>query len=43
MILIDVNILVEAHREDAGHHAKIRKWVEACLASPREWRSPNWV
>jgi len=34
MILVDVNILVEAHREDADHHAEIRKWVEACLTSP---------
>lgn len=34
MILIDVNILVEAHCEDADHHAEIRQWVEAGLASP---------
>ncbi|MGF1531590.1 MAG: type II toxin-antitoxin system VapC family toxin [Puniceicoccaceae bacterium] len=34
MILVDVNILVETHREDAGHHVLIRQWVESCLSSP---------
>lgn len=28
MILIDVNILVYAHRADAPHHASMRKWLE---------------
>ena len=34
MNLIDVNILVEAHREDAGHHREILEWVKACISSP---------
>ena len=28
MILIDVNILVYAHRADAPHHSPMRKWLE---------------
>lgn len=29
MILIDVNVLVYAHREDAADHLRFRKWLEA--------------
>ena len=28
MILLDVNILVNAHRKDAPHHAPLRAWLE---------------
>ena len=31
MILLDVNILVNAHRKDAPHHAPIREWLEELL------------
>ncbi len=34
MKLLDVNILVAAHREDADQHAAIRQWLEAELATP---------
>ena len=34
MKLLDVNILVAAHREDADHHHAIRPWLESELASP---------
>ena len=34
MILLDVNILVQAHREDADHHSEIKSWLEARLAGP---------
>jgi toxin-antitoxin system PIN domain toxin len=28
MMLLDVNILVNAHRKDAPHHARLRPWLE---------------
>ena len=34
MILLDVNILVASHREDAEDHAEIRSWLELELAAP---------
>jgi toxin-antitoxin system PIN domain toxin len=34
VILLDVNVAVAAHREDAENHAKILQWLEAELASP---------
>src|SRR3984893_9775796 len=33
MILIDVNVLVNAHRPDAVDHAKYRKWLAGALVS----------
>ena len=33
MVLIDVNILVYAHRPDAEDHQKYRNWLEATLNS----------
>lgn len=32
MILLDVNVLVHAHREDSIHHTDIRQWLEGRLA-----------
>ena len=34
MILLDVNILVTAHREDAEHHRNIKSWLESALRGP---------
>ena len=34
MILLDVNVLVYAHREDAARHVEFRRWLEAALDSP---------
>jgi len=34
MILLDVNILVSAHREDAEQHREIRSWLESALREP---------
>ncbi len=28
MMLLDVNILVNAHRKDAPHHASLKEWLE---------------
>ena len=33
MILVDVNVLVYAHRPDAVDHAKYRRWLEDALDS----------
>jgi toxin-antitoxin system PIN domain toxin len=33
MLLLDVNILVYAHRRDAENHAKYRRWLEDLLAA----------
>jgi toxin-antitoxin system PIN domain toxin len=34
VILLDVNVLVVAHREDAEDHAEVRSWLESELAAP---------
>ncbi len=34
MILLDVNILVHVHREDAYQHREIKAWVESVLQNP---------
>lgn len=34
MILPDVNVLVNAHREDSPQHATAKAWLEAALAGP---------
>lgn len=33
MILIDVNVLVYAHREDASEHSRYRDWLQGVLGS----------
>ena len=34
MRLLDVNILVHAHREDSDRHEPIREWLEEALMAP---------
>ncbi len=34
MILLDVNILVSTHREDAEQHRQIKGWLQAALRQP---------
>jgi toxin-antitoxin system PIN domain toxin len=34
VILIDVNVLVYAHRPDAADHARYRQWLESAVNSP---------
>jgi len=34
MILLDVNILVSAHRADADRHCEIKSWLEVALSDP---------
>lgn len=31
MLLMDVNVLVHAHRADAPRHREFRRWLEAVL------------
>ena len=38
MILLDINILVSAHREDADQHREIKAWMETALRSRRSRR-----
>jgi toxin-antitoxin system PIN domain toxin len=33
MVLIDVNVLVYAHRRDSQHHIACRRWLEGCINS----------
>ena len=33
MILTDVNVLIDAHREEAVDHARFRGWLETVIAS----------
>ncbi len=33
MLLIDVNVLIYAHREDAADHARYRSWLEGVVNS----------
>ena len=37
MILMDVNVLVYAHRRDAVEHARYRKWLESTLNAERAY------
>ena len=34
MILLDVNVLIYAHREDSERHSEYRVWLETALAGP---------
>jgi toxin-antitoxin system PIN domain toxin len=37
MMLMDVNVLVYAHREDVPDHTEYRQWLESILASGRAY------
>ncbi|HSP43411.1 MAG TPA: type II toxin-antitoxin system VapC family toxin [Luteolibacter sp.] len=34
MKLLDVNILVQVHREDADRHTEVKAWLEEAMAEP---------
>jgi len=34
MFLMDVNVLVSAHREDAANHSAYRQWLESVINGP---------
>jgi toxin-antitoxin system PIN domain toxin len=37
MVLIDVNVLVYAHRKDAPNHHSYRRWLERCIYSDQAY------
>jgi len=37
MVLLDVNVLVYAHREDAPRHLEYREWLERMMAGPQPY------
>ena len=37
MLLVDVNVLVYAHRADTPRHAEYRRWLERMMASPEAY------
>jgi len=37
MVLIDVNVLVYAHRRDCLNHIAYRRWLEDCISSDRAY------
>jgi hypothetical protein len=37
MVLIDVNVLVYAHRRDSSNHIAYRNWLEKCLSSDQAY------
>ena len=37
MLLVDVNVLVYAHRADTPRHAEYRRWLEQVMASPEAY------
>jgi predicted nucleic acid-binding protein len=34
MKLLDVNVLVQVHREDADRHAEVKAWLEVAMEEP---------
>ena len=43
MIVIDVNILLAAHRDDHPHHARVQPWFESLLAGDEPFCVPSSV
>jgi hypothetical protein len=37
MLLVDVNVLVYAHRADTPRHTEYRRWLEQVMASPEAY------
>ena len=40
MLLLDVNVLLAAHREDHPHHASVRPWFDELLAGGDDFGAP---
>ena len=43
MVLIDVNVLVYAHRRDSQHHNACRRWLEGCINSDEAYGVSDFV
>ena len=37
MVLIDINVLVYAHRRDCSNHIAYRRWLEGCISSDQAY------
>ena len=37
MVLIDVNVLIYAHRRDSSNHLAYRRWLERCINSDQAY------
>lgn len=43
MILLDVNVVLAAHREDHPHHPMVRRWLSRLVAEQRNFCVPDEV
>lgn len=43
MDLLDVNVLLAAHRQDHPQHERTRPWFDALVAARRPFGAPDWV
>ena len=43
MVLIDVNVLVYAHRRDSLNHFAYRRWLEECISSDQAYGVSDFV
>ena len=43
MILLDVNVVLAAHRDDHPHHGSVRPWFDDLLATDRPFTVPDTV
>lgn len=43
MDLLDVNVLLAAHRQDHPHHDRTRPWFDAMLAARSPFGAPDWA
>ena len=40
MLLLDVNVVLAAHREDHAHHRSVRAWIDSMLAGRQQFTVP---
>ena len=40
MLLLDVNVVLAAHREDHAHHRSVRAWIDSMPAGRRQFTVP---
>ncbi len=40
MLLLDVNVVLAAHREDHPHHRSVRAWLDSLLAAREQFTVP---
>jgi len=40
VLLLDVNVVLAAHREDHAHHRSVRAWIDSMLAGRRQFTVP---